>query len=670
MRTIIAAIIAAASLTASGAPFLASDLRLTGDANGNGRSITNLLSIVLSNGQTVATSADVLAISNAVVLANGTNATQATRISALASGMTVSSGVFRATVNASSLGLTNLQYLGMSTNYPGGTDTNTLYATSDVATTPTDVRGEYVWNGADAYTNSADAGIKLWPGFWWIEAGPDGWASIETLAEGTYIPYSGSAAGNVDVLYGTGTVSHATLIGQASLSNALAKVAGLGTLSKSNSVLLANVADAGTAAGRNIGSASGDVLPMQPGAELYGIMGATFSAESGMEIISAGVAKAFLAIAATNVSGLGSLATMGYAPTAAVATGALTLASGASLTNVTLRGASTTNTGHLVVNSDLTVNGTISQGATPLGTLAFSNSITASDIAGGMPYVANNYGTASNLLMAGALSIRSNGYDVARLLLNVHDQSWMYDTNTVQLFVRSRQGGFNTATADGYSIVAEDNTYGRHVMLSMGAHDGLQSSYIQSSGVGGGLPLVLQERGGRVSIGADAPAAKLHVGGDMAGIVVENRTNTPATYTSGGQIFALTNELFAMDGAGNVTQLSTHEGLAHVAKSYNVWTGTGRSIDLDALAAAVQSLTGQTNIVRTITVPARDWDAEEAKIVAKVDAERAQKQAAKDAYDAMDAKGKATNAPPAAIPDKYKAQPKPKWLTDALKAKP
>ena len=162
---------------------------------------------------------------------------------------------------------------------------------------------------------------------------------------------------------------------------------------------------------------------------------------------------------------------------------------------------------------------------------------------------------------------------------------------------------------------------------------------------------------GNVSINGDplnGALAKLHVYGAAA---FESYTNTPTAYTNVAQFFA-TNaasaEMWVMDGAGNATQLSSHNGnRRQIANSYNVWTGEGKTVDLWALAEAVEALTGQTNIVTDYSVTRRDWGKVEAKKVAKRDASIS---AWMSDTNAVDIKGEK--------PTTIIAAKKPQWLTD------
>jgi len=141
---------------------------------------------------------------------------------------------------------------------------------------------------------------------------------------------------------------------------------------------------------------------------------------------------------------------------------------------------------------------------------------------------------------------------------------------------------------------------------------------------------------GYVGIGMASPVTRLHVNGAIA---LDDMT-TPTAYTNVAQFFA-TNaasaEMWVMDGAGNATQLSSHNAARdHIARSYNVYSGEGREINLDALALAVQAIADASPQARKALADAGydtgdlyratehtpvDWDAEQAARVAARDAE-------------------------------------------------
>jgi len=192
----------------------------------------------------------------------------------------------------------------------------------------------------------------------------------------------------------------------------------------------------------------------------------------------------------------------------------------------------------------------------------------------------------------------------------------------------------------------------------------------------GNAHVLTTEIRGNVGIGTNTPAGRLHV---SSNIVLTASPGDPAVFAGGGMIYSkangTTNGLYCQDSEGNVTLLGTHEDLKHVAYSYNRFTGEGRSINLDALAEAVQQLTGRTDIVRKLTVPRADWDAEEA---ARINAERVAFERGEDAaeheanapvaaWDAAEPEDRKGPRPPVYVRRKYTPsapRPKPQWLVD------
>lgn len=106
-------------------------------------------------------------------------------------------------------------------------------------------------------------------------------------------------------------------------------------------------------------------------------------------------------------------------------------------------------------------------------------------------------------------------------------------------------------------------------------------------------------------------------GADMEGILAlkgATSTNEPAARSGWGQIQAFgtsTNtEIRVCDGVGNWTTISTHKGDRYVLKSQNIYTGRKISIDIEAMAKAVEQITGE-QIMTVETVEPRDWQADQ-----------------------------------------------------------
>jgi hypothetical protein len=183
---------------------------------------------------------------------------------------------------------------------------------------------------------------------------------------------------------------------------------------------------------------------------------------------------------------------------------------------------------------------------------------------------------------------------------------------------------------------------------------------------------------GRASIGHDTPSAKLHIGGTTPLLMMNpyNGTNMAASIDGSAGIFAAqdsadTNnvELWSIDDQGNVTLQTSHDGLTAVHRSHNLYTGKGRVVDLDAVGLLMNGLmagkdlkairddltaAGKTEPYRTYAVTPVDWDAEQAGLKAKADADIA---AWQSDTNAPDVKGER--------PAPYSVQPKPQWLKAA-----
>jgi hypothetical protein len=130
---------------------------------------------------------------------------------------------------------------------------------------------------------------------------------------------------------------------------------------------------------------------------------------------------------------------------------------------------------------------------------------------------------------------------------------------------------------------------------------------------------------------------------------------------------AVAAEARVLDGSGNDTVFSPHEGETHIADSFNHFTGKGRRLDLDAVGIAMQALatgsnlsavanilrqSGKTNIYHTYTVPKLDWDENETR----------QHEAVEQTRRTMMAEGRTNEA--ARLPV-YVIRPKPLWLREA-----
>lgn len=148
-------------------------------------------------------------------------------------------------------------------------------------------------------------------------------------------------------------------------------------------------------------------------------------------------------------------------------------------------------------------------------------------------------------------------------------------------------------------------------------------------------------------------------------IVLPTNTAAPSTITGSGQIYSLqtagTAEIFVKDGAGNATQISPHArgSLPAEGKSIddgkhsfpiiihhqNVYAGEEEWVNITALAAAVEKLTGQRFAYKRKLADGlkADWEADQDRQQAAHFAERQRELAVLSRWQASENKG--TNAP-------------------------
>lgn len=125
-------------------------------------------------------------------------------------------------------------------------------------------------------------------------------------------------------------------------------------------------------------------------------------------------------------------------------------------------------------------------------------------------------------------------------------------------------------------------------------------------------------------------------------LLMSAQPSDPSSSATAGQIYSKTNagttEVFVIDGAGNVTQISPHargsspapaeldasDKTPIVIHHKNVFTGEQEWLHLSALAREVEKLSGKQFVFKS-AIPAEDvrnWDAEEAKAVSEIRARR------------------------------------------------
>jgi hypothetical protein len=156
------------------------------------------------------------------------------------------------------------------------------------------------------------------------------------------------------------------------------------------------------------------------------------------------------------------------------------------------------------------------------------------------------------------------------------------------------------------------------------------------------------------------------------------RPADPASAATLGMIYAKTNagttEVFVMDGAGNVTQISPHARAASpappeldtdaqpiVIHHANLFLGTEEFLHLSALAKEVEKISGKKFLFQRQLDPARkrDWATEETAIEQAHAAERAADLARLSAWQSNTNQNKGPQPP---VRPAYVKRPKPAWL--------
>lgn len=152
----------------------------------------------------------------------------------------------------------------------------------------------------------------------------------------------------------------------------------------------------------------------------------------------------------------------------------------------------------------------------------------------------------------------------------------------------------------------------------------------------------------------------------------------PSSSATLGMIYAKTNagttEVFVMDGAGNVTQISPHARAASpappeldtdaqpiVIHHANLFLGTEEFLHLSALAKEVEKLSGKKFLFQRPLDPARkrDWNTEETAIEQRHAAERAADLERLTAWQSNTNQNKGPQPP---VRPAYQKRTKPAWL--------
>jgi hypothetical protein len=153
----------------------------------------------------------------------------------------------------------------------------------------------------------------------------------------------------------------------------------------------------------------------------------------------------------------------------------------------------------------------------------------------------------------------------------------------------------------------------------------------------------------------------------------------PASSATFGQLYAKTNgattEVYVMDGAGNVTQISPHARVSSPAPASvdagdktpivihhkNLFTGEQEWLHISAMARKLEQLTGEKFVWkrRIPDAEVRDWDAEQARLEAESDDEvKADRKRLRE-WEQITSPNK---GPAPAVRKKYLRAPKPDFL--------
>lgn len=128
-------------------------------------------------------------------------------------------------------------------------------------------------------------------------------------------------------------------------------------------------------------------------------------------------------------------------------------------------------------------------------------------------------------------------------------------------------------------------------------------------------------------------------------LTLDSIAQAPAAIDNHAQLYSVLGELWVLDGDGNATRLSTHDGPLWVAKSCNVYTGWGTTVDM---------ISGSRSRFRLTTL--RSWDDDQKAVAAaQEDAIRTWKETPPDK--------RRTPRPHA-----YVIKPEPSWITEQKSA--
>jgi hypothetical protein len=286
-------------------------------------------------------------------------------------------------------------------------------------------------------------------------------------------------------------------------------------------------------------------------------------------------------------------------------------------------------------------------GHVAIGTTNTANALVVASLsADGSPIIGIGYGVGG-----GAIGSRANGTMASPTAVAAND--------AVAVFGARGYNGSTWLTASKGAFV---------VWAAEAWNTGIHGTYatINTCPTGGGDPSMIERlrvtQNGSVGIGTNAPvaSAKLHVAGVIA---TTSQINHPAAYSGGGQLYCVSNEVYAMDSSGNFNVLSPDPDFAAgkrvVQLSGNVYDNKPiEYVEAATLAAFLRGeLKPDPSLVKSVVKPAhmkRDWTADENS---KVTAQDAIIAAWQSDTNNVDVKGQK--------PEKYTPAPKPTWLVAA-----
>jgi len=206
--------------------------------------------------------------------------------------------------------------------------------------------------------------------------------------------------------------------------------------------------------------------------------------------------------------------------------------------------------------------------------------------------------------------------------LEIADEDGLNSDFTLRVAGTSGSAGQNFAKSRGTlsspTIVQDGNLLGNILFMGYDGSNFETAAWIRSSVNGtpgtGDMPGRLQflttadgsatpsvrmsiNNAGNVGIGTASPAYKLEVSGP----VMMEDASTPSASAGHSGVYSSGGELFALDDAGNSTQLSPHDTTTGewIFYSKNIKTGRVVKVDMERLVRKVEELTGETFLMES-----------------------------------------------------------------------